>query len=426
MSREKKSVCVVVVGDVGRSPRMQYHALSLAKEGFDVDIVGYGGSEPIPELRERHDVHFIYMSPCPDIRSAMFLPFKVLWQFCTLLAALFWKKKSDFVLLQNPPAVPAMIVCWFYCFCVNSNFVVDWHNYGFSIMSLSLGEQHILVRFYKWIEFYFGRKATAHLCVTKAMREDLEKHWKISATTLYDRPPDIFRPISVKEEHELFLRLGVDFEDFRSGLEVTRFTRASSDGQYELRDDRPGLLVSSTSWTEDEDFGLLLYALQKYETTRATGQSGLPPLVCVITGKGPMKHYYCNLIASKKWRHVQVITPWLQPQDYPSLLASADLGVCLHTSSSGLDLPMKVVDMFGCCLPVCAIKFKCLDELVRHDQNSLVFHDAEELSEQLISWFHKFPVPNPKVSLFRAELQQFRAVRWHDNWVFNALPVFNK
>lgn len=83
-----------------------------------------------------------------------------------------------------------------------------------------------------------------------------------SATTLYDRPPDIFRPISVKEEHELFLRLGVDFEDFRSGLEVTRFTRAAADGQYELRDDRPGLLVSSTSWTEDEDFGLLLQALE--------------------------------------------------------------------------------------------------------------------------------------------------------------------
>lgn len=37
------TVQVVVLGDIGRSPRMQYHAISLAKHGHNVDIVGYKG-----------------------------------------------------------------------------------------------------------------------------------------------------------------------------------------------------------------------------------------------------------------------------------------------------------------------------------------------------------------------------------------------
>ena len=41
--KSKPRICVLVLGDVGRSPRMQYHALSCAKAGFDVDLVGFGG-----------------------------------------------------------------------------------------------------------------------------------------------------------------------------------------------------------------------------------------------------------------------------------------------------------------------------------------------------------------------------------------------
>ena len=35
---------VLVLGDLGRSPRMQYHAISLAKNGWPVDLVGYLGT----------------------------------------------------------------------------------------------------------------------------------------------------------------------------------------------------------------------------------------------------------------------------------------------------------------------------------------------------------------------------------------------
>jgi beta-1,4-mannosyltransferase len=39
----KISVQVLVLGDIGRSPRMQYHAMSIAKHGGRVDVIGYNG-----------------------------------------------------------------------------------------------------------------------------------------------------------------------------------------------------------------------------------------------------------------------------------------------------------------------------------------------------------------------------------------------
>lgn len=39
----ERRVCVLVLGDVGRSPRMQYHSLSLCRHGYTVTLVGYLG-----------------------------------------------------------------------------------------------------------------------------------------------------------------------------------------------------------------------------------------------------------------------------------------------------------------------------------------------------------------------------------------------
>ena len=39
-----RTVAILVLGDVGRSPRMMYHAESFAKLQFETFLVGYGGA----------------------------------------------------------------------------------------------------------------------------------------------------------------------------------------------------------------------------------------------------------------------------------------------------------------------------------------------------------------------------------------------
>lgn len=41
--RSFRTVAILVLGDIGRSPRMMYHAQSFAETGFVTDLIGYGG-----------------------------------------------------------------------------------------------------------------------------------------------------------------------------------------------------------------------------------------------------------------------------------------------------------------------------------------------------------------------------------------------
>merc|ERR1712005_70690 len=92
---------------------------------------------------------------------------------------------------------------------------------------------------------------------------------------------------------------------------------------------------------------------------------------------------FMHKVKQHGFRYVSIYSLWLDLEDYPVLLGSADIGISLHKSSSGCDLPMKVVDMLGCSLPVCAINYKCIGELVQHNHNGMIFNDASELSESL-------------------------------------------
>lgn len=409
-ARKNPSVAVLALGDIGRSPRMQYHAASLSKAGFKVQIIGYKGTQPHKSLLEDQNIQYQFIPEVPDFlnRGPRWLfpfsgPLKVLHQFFFLFVILGYAiDPPAYMLVQNPPSIPTLVLAQFICYLRNTRLVIDWHNLGYSILALKMGQSHIMVSAYKLCERLFGRHAYAHLTVTEAMKLFIEEKFKVTGivTTLHDRPP-------------------VHFQSANSATRLDSLKSLPETKDFDARTDK--LLVSSTSWTADEDFQILLDALQAYDAE----SSSKPRILAIITGKGPQKQYYMDLISKLSMKSVTIRCAWLSAEDYPRLLAAADLGVSLHTSSSGLDLPMKVVDMFGCALPVLAVRFSCIHELVREGTNGRTFEDAEDLAQCLVGLFVDEEGIEHLESLKEGAKQESKR-RWDDEWNSKAKPLFQK
>jgi beta-1,4-mannosyltransferase len=364
-----------------------------------------------PDIVSNPLIEIVPLSPAPAIlRSSskvlfpILAPLKVLWQMYSLFRALGYRSKpARWMLVQNPPSIPTLAVAGLMCFLRNTDLVIDWHNFGYSILALKLGPSHPLVKISAWYEKAFAKAAAHHITVTNAMARVLRDDYGVQASALHDRPAAIFKPISPKQR-----------TDFLSQLSETAQYAAdlspSSKTPWKL-------IVSSTSWTADEDFSLLLSALCTYSAA-ATSATHLPRILAIITGKGPQKEHYMNQIRAlnqdKKLLNVVILTAWLSPSGYASLLASADLGVSLHTSSSGVDLPMKVVDMFGAGLPVVGWgAFEAWPELVKEDVNGKGFDSADQLAEQLVSLFGK---DEKLLEKLKNGAMKESGNRWDDEW----------
>lgn len=304
------------------------------------------------------------------------------------------------MLVQNPPSIPSLAVANVVCYLRNTILVLDWHNFGYSLLALKLGAQHPFVAAYRYFETRMGRHAPSHICVSQAMARMLKGTHKIDARCLYDRPVRDIQPLGT-DQRSKFLN---------STSETAPYAKDILRGSWRL-------VVSSTSWTADEDFSILLDALSGY-SAKAVDKTALPKILVVITGKGPLKDHYLRKIRQmnqrKQLQNVIISTAWLSTSGYASLLGSADLGISLHTSSSGVDLPMKVVDMFGAGLPVAGwSKFEAWPELVKEGQNGKGFGSAIELQKLLLELFH--PGSQTLRKLKKGALKECER-RWDDEW----------
>jgi beta-1,4-mannosyltransferase len=409
---------IVVVGDLGRNPRMQYHARALALNGVDVDIVGHEGA-PLPKfltdnpriaIRPFGQANLRRHAGRSKLLYGLFAAIDAVQTSIGLLLALLRIDRPDVLLVQNPPALPSLYIARIVRRLRGARLVIDWHNLGYTILALQLGRGHVAVRLARWLERRAARRADAHLCVSRGFARFLTDRFNLRGVhVLYDRPAAAFVPLERSEREQirqaLFSRLAVG------------------------RTSNTGFVISPSSWTAMEDFDVVIEAVRHLEDRIRGWEAGdparrFPDLVILVTGDGARRAEFERRFAGLPARRVQLRTRWLDPEDYPRIVGSADLGLCLHRSPSGVDIPMKVVDLFGAGVPVCALDYgACLAERVRHSDNGLLFSNGRQLGDILFDLFEAFPASAPLLDRLRAGARRASRPTWEEGWTREARPV---
>lgn len=391
---------------------MLYHARCLAGCGVDVDLIGYRGT--LPETiagGETITCHFLAERSATESRTAFMwrAALRAAAQATGLARVLLGVPRPDAVLVQVPPALPAVAIVLLAARLRRSRVILDWHNLTSSMLALRLGDRHMAVRAVATYERVAARFADAHLCVSCAMQRAVARWRGTSHVHVFrDRPGDRFTRAS--EPRRLAWR--------RRAAELS-----GADPSSEIR-----LVVVPTSWGPDDDFDLLREALDRsdvlLEQRRSAPDGTEVSIVVVLTGLGPRRARYKAIFEERAARRVHASAIWLEAGDYEELLGCADLGVSVHRSASGLDLPMKICDLFGAGAPVCALDYgPCLAELVEPGANGLVFSSAAELAEQLCALLADSA--SAQLTRLGAGAAAAAAMRWSEGWRADAWPVLS-
>ena len=390
---------------------MQYHAVSLAAAG-EVDLIGLEGAAVSPAVSSNARIRVHRFSDAAfagratgGVRRFVFgSALRGIGQGRRLFTTLMRIPKPDVILVQNPPAYPTLAVAALVARLRGARLVIDWHNLSHTIVAVKLGDRHRAVKAVARSERRWAKRANGHLAVSKALADWLARHYRITATVVYDRPAAVFERPSESESNALWEKLAKD-------------TQLAS---------RPPLVVCPTSWTPDEDFDLLLEALERAERqlTKAAGPPASPALAVFLTGRGQLRDTFEARVARRSFKAIAIRMLWLEPDDYPKLVGMADLGLCLHQSSSGLDLPMKLADLRGAGVPVAVYDYApVLSEVMTDGHEGVTFRDPGDLANLLVAIATGAVSPDGSLAKSRAWLAQHPAERWDAQWDAAARPT---
>jgi beta-1,4-mannosyltransferase len=126
------------------------------------------GSKPTPALLSTPHVKFFYLAQLPHfflrLPFLILAPVKIIHQALTILITLMFTipNTPEFIIVQvriarfhigidlftvqkNPPSIPTLVVVWLVSRVRPTKVIIDWHNLGYTILALKLGESHPVV-----------------------------------------------------------------------------------------------------------------------------------------------------------------------------------------------------------------------------------------------------------------------------------------
>ena len=110
----------------------------------------------------------------PRIFYLLYAAVRIIYQVVQLLIMLNVEKYGT-IIVQNPPNIPVFVVLALLKQFQEVSVIVDWHNYGYSIMEANGSNSHI-VKFAKKYELTLGNWiGDVHITVSRAFAEDIRK-----------------------------------------------------------------------------------------------------------------------------------------------------------------------------------------------------------------------------------------------------------
>lgn len=338
------------------------HVRALRSRGWGVTLAGYGTNPPPPDLALDPAVRVAEL----DAGGGGYG--RILFRLGVELRREPWTA----VLVQNPPGIPVMMVLGL-AGRRGARRILDWHNLGGSLLAMRRPPRRHLAGFYSWCEQRLARLADDHWAVSAALAGKLAG---IRSVVVHDRPSQIFRAAAAQSRHE-------SSDGASAGPLADRLAWWHRVLPHVAPPTAPCWVVAPSSWGPDEDTDAMLRVAEGWRD-HAGNWGDAPHVAIIATGRGPMQPDFARAAGTLNGGPVMLQTVWAPAAEYPALLARADAGLCLHRSSSGVDLPMKLADFRGAGKKALVMDYgPVLTEVFRPEIDGWTFRNDTELAAGL-------------------------------------------